>query len=292
MGKCQSRDTVSLSLSSPSEVTNSLRGAEQRARHKGIDDGGLISCHADAQYMTKFFNNQGSDTFKSEVRLDKMTKPEFRKVLDEFFNQPHYRSFWISYSGHGRSSFLGMELGGDWVVGGEYLSLEEIVEKFSQSTAYQRDSVLWIISDCCYSGAWVERAKKMKIPRLAIQASSQHNETSWEYDLEPGGYFTFRYSTAYAQRKITPLNIIPISLWFVKNSIHRMLVTDSQQAKWMFSQTPCCYKSEDFDFHSGKSHGVLGTPWKNNSFINGGSIALVDGWLEWWALYAEKRLLE
>jgi len=117
-----------------------------------------------------------------------VTKERVLHEINKAFMDPDFDSVFLYYAGHGES------LEGAWCFeSGEMVGPDEVFKILEQSPSKD----LFIVSDSCFSGKWVDAAKNLPTQekkRLIVQASSQADGVS--YDSPEGGEFTKRYLEA------------------------------------------------------------------------------------------------
>jgi len=85
-------------------------------------------------------------------------------------------TFIVYWSGHGQPNT------GNWSFSeGEWITCSELINLWTSTNRSDRDA-LTIISDTCYSGAWISELRTKQIPNLAYQAACRSDETAWVVD--------------------------------------------------------------------------------------------------------------
>ena len=149
-------------------------------------------------YIPKLYSDTDPKTTNKEAVLGS---------IKELFDDKKRKGFILYYSGHGQKDT------GNWCFEGkrkimaddgvikeeyvirEYISLNDIMKLWNNRE--KNDSFeqwLFIIADCCYSGAWVNILKNdLKPHNIQMQAACGHNELS--VDSLEGGMFTLQFKS-------------------------------------------------------------------------------------------------
>jgi hypothetical protein len=88
----------------------------------------------------------------------------------------------LYYSGHGKAKT------GDWCFQGEFITLDDILSEWQRRPNGNRQQVLVIVADCCFSGAWVKALQRRCVRNVFMQASCGADELAAE--TPEGGAFT------------------------------------------------------------------------------------------------------
>lgn len=197
-----------LSLKSPDAARSNQR---EKSRLPGSPSTSLNQqLDTEIRIMRSWFRAQGLQPHPWDIQADQWdmdevihTRNTFLARLHELAGLKHLPESWeivVYYTGHGE------EGSGDWVLANdEVLSLEDVVNQFRSlcSNSVQRANIL-VISDCCYSGQWLQRAEQLQQDgefntssgdeiSLAIQASAGPTDaayaefftTAWHAQLAP-----------------------------------------------------------------------------------------------------------
>jgi len=161
---------------------------------QGIDsDSILVEELTMARKLEEFLAGKHIRLHKVCIEKRRRTRGEILEDIRQYFNhrEGDHEQKWtgvkmLFYSGHG------LEDTGDWKLCDDHpITLDEIIDVFGRSHAFQTGCKLYINSDCCHSGFWVEQAKnwmrnanflprkKLKVlQNVAIQASCQHDQNA------------------------------------------------------------------------------------------------------------------
>jgi len=128
-----------------------------------------------------------SETFR---RLGEVTPvEEVRRAINTVMMDPKATVVELYYSGHGRT------LTGDWCFEDrsgqitDHITFKDILAMWRTARSrHPRKIKLYLICDCCYSGAWVEEAARLGDPTVVVRASCGETQLSW--DTPSGGAFT------------------------------------------------------------------------------------------------------
>lgn len=113
-------------------------------------------------------------------------KEEVMQSLKELFQRDDGDIKQVYYSGHGTA------YEGNWCFENaegevcEYVTLEEVMDLWQKHSPDPQSQYLWLVLDCCFSGAWVKKAKQENM-LVTVCASCCEDEVSKEDEL--GGYF-------------------------------------------------------------------------------------------------------
>jgi hypothetical protein len=114
---------------------------------------------------------------------------QVRDAISTVMMDPEADVVELFYSGHG------VMLKGTWCFENcagkvtDYITFEDITAMWKRARAsYPRKIKLYLICDCCFSGAWVRAAEQLNDPTVCVRASCGETEVSW--DSASGGKFT------------------------------------------------------------------------------------------------------
>ena len=182
------------------------RKAESRAVARRAKDGkeralaNLDGVDADLRNMRRMLIRYPEvDVFDSWLQRSNDSKASLLGHVRNLKSQDEKKYFMLYYSGHGTSN-------GDWVLNSikdgkeveEYISLQEIIDCYGDDDGSKK---LLIVSDCCYSGNWVDQLRERDRSDIRMMASCEATETC--NDTEDGGVFTTTYIEA-CQRTLWP----------------------------------------------------------------------------------------
>jgi len=151
---------------------------------------GIIDMNTFARDVTKLensFQQAGIGVFaKHSYTTTPKSKVQFMKVIDSFFEQP--ASYFVLYwSGHGEDGT------GDWLLSDtESISLYNLVQGWKKALkkSNKPKKQFLIISDCCYSGCWVQKLNENKEKysnyNLTVQSACTSKELAY-YMLDKEG---------------------------------------------------------------------------------------------------------
>lgn len=131
------------------------------------------------QTRSRAFKSTGANTPVSPVR----------EAIQAAIADPDAAWVELYYSGHGTT------LNGDWCFEDsrgrttDYITLDDILSLWQAAQAQGLDKrMLYINSDACFSGAWVQAVKSRGVGSVTVRASCGPLEVSW--DTPSGGVFT------------------------------------------------------------------------------------------------------
>jgi len=178
-------------------------GVQPRAKCDGKMTSDLLGVWADVGNMRIFLRKKGIDTWKvfSGVKEYSWNKGYDRDTvmeeIEKAFTSTKYHDIVLYYSGHGRNA-PGTPLHGAWCLKGndldkdsEHIIPGHIFYLWRNRTKIKEGRKLCIISDSCYSGIWVEAAKRLGARNVFVQAACRSNEKAIED--ESGGVFTQKW---------------------------------------------------------------------------------------------------
>jgi len=126
-----------------------------------------------------------------------------RKRLATFFSRSATLHI-LCWLGHGDAE-------GNWILGDGVLTLNELSSIWGNKAQRQHESHLFILSDCCFSGAWVQQASTQRLPTISIQASCSERERLYDGAFIPLWlqYIHGRYPVAHVLDSFSRLKITP-----------------------------------------------------------------------------------
>lgn len=178
----------------------------------------------------------------------KQSEEDFMKTIERFFKQTNVRRFVIYYTGHGSNGTFETRPG-DWCFekndatgnsagGFFYIGLDDILGSWdkmredsgSDTFEYEERDILYIITDSCYSGGWVDtvRTKRdlkcdpngKKYRDVHMIASCTANQPC--YYVAKGGDFTDRFINADSSKhnlQDTPTHLVKLSAQSVVQAV-------------------------------------------------------------------------
>ena len=156
-----------------------------RVGDRASHDTDLEGIMSDMTSMRIFFHDRKVQIANTLLNAQNpLSKVEVMAYVTQLFSdRPTTRHFIIYYSGHGTRG------SGNWcVTDTEYVSLQEILDKWDQANVGRWDRDLLIIADCCFSGSWVDHLRSRGKTDVHMSASCRSNETC--SDTFEGGVFT------------------------------------------------------------------------------------------------------
>jgi len=150
--------------------------------------------------MLLHLTNSKVEVYDSFVgRRNSKSLEEVCLLIQEFFAQSNRHLFLIYYTGHGINHT------GDWVFKDGELTFEMLMELWNTRPAKEdaplltqgqhepaREHLL-VVSDCCFSGMWVAKARAYFgsfSPDVSFQSACQPWELAWDLGPGEGGCFT------------------------------------------------------------------------------------------------------
>lgn len=117
------------------------------------------------------------------------SKNEVSLAIKNLFDQKLDHNV-VYYSGHGTKD------GGAWCFEDkdnkiEYLNFEDVLSLWNSRSNAHDAQRLYIISDSCFSGQWCDKAEKLSLKNVYIQAATRANELA--IDTMNGGWFTMAW---------------------------------------------------------------------------------------------------
>jgi len=173
---------------------------------------GLEGPFRDIGNMLLHLTNSKVEVYDSFVgRRNSKSLEEVCLLIQEFFAQSNRHLFLIYYTGHGINHT------GDWVFKDGELSFEMLMELWNTRPA-KEDTLLLrqgrhepakehllVVSDCCFSGMWVAKARAYFgsfSPDVSFQSACQPWELAWDLGPGEGGCFTSMWLENRRMRKI------------------------------------------------------------------------------------------
>eukprot|EP01084_Bolivina_argentea_P225568 381152_1 len=194
-----------------SSAASNAADISARVKCDKTEKGNLVGTVADIGNMQSVFVRSGAiDIVKTFCETPNHAKrSDVLREIRSLFRDRDRKSFILYYSGHGK------KLQGDWCFEkgngsqiNEYITLNDILAAFNHYHN-QRQNLI-IISDCCFSGAWVRNLEQRRVRNVYMQASCRSNQTC--SDGRHGGVFTTKYmdkSTILYKKQHSKLWAIP-----------------------------------------------------------------------------------
>lgn len=115
----------------------------------------------DLEKVHGFCHDRGIQICAGSIFDELLTKASLLTRVQRFFGAPG-ELFVLFYAGHGWPGT------GDWILQDEDVSLADILHLWNRRSGH---GVLLIISDACYSGAWVMEAARLRSSNVVVQSS-------------------------------------------------------------------------------------------------------------------------
>ena len=140
----------------------------------------------DFRAIAEFLERIGATIWRCVPTSLRSSRQEAFDLIHEFFqldtddDRGERKTFLLYWNGHGLTDT------GDWgFTTGGLITCRDLINAWRSrplADHYNDTSSLTIISDTCYSGAWIDELRAENIPRLAYQAASRGDEPAYAVD--------------------------------------------------------------------------------------------------------------
>ncbi|CAF3669596.1 unnamed protein product [Rotaria socialis] len=225
---------LALLLASPGDVSESLKAGIQivaKVRSNEEDQRksarSLAGVLLDIRHMQNLLDKKCVEMYDAFYR-HRFTKQEALQAISTFFaRDPPSQVYMVYYSGHGE------RLTGNWVFTDGTISYDEIISMWCQSGKSENYG-LWIISDSCFSGQWIQTAHHLNTSNcmfIRMLCSSEANKVS--YDTSEGGDFTIKFTQGNHERLATPAVSCEIVSGRMQKSIMHSTIGNYVKQNWL-----------------------------------------------------------
>lgn len=245
-----------LLLASPGDVSAARRAGIQFDEKVYINENGqksggpsLDGVLFDVRHMQQLLKEIHTEIYNA-IYEKLFTKQKALQTITTFLcEKSSARVYILYYSGHGENRR------GSWVFTDGTVSCDEVLNIWCQSGKAENSS-LWIISDSCFSGQWIQRVQYLNISNcmfIRMLCSSEENKLS--YDTPNGGDFTFNFT----QERNKALSTLAVSCEFLygqmqKNILHPFIGNYIKQNWPLSTQANSTNYGEPYDRQSRLEH--------------------------------------
>lgn len=167
-------------------ITNRRRRGDEQLHTKQDVHLEELLWQRDFRVITEFFERTHATIWRCVPTRLRSSRQEAFDLINEFFQldndtvKNERKTFVIYWCGHGgvRSGNWGFTTGGN-------ITCRDMINAWNSRPIaghFNDMSALTIISDTCFSGAWIDELKAENIPRLAYQAASRSYEPAYVID--------------------------------------------------------------------------------------------------------------